>query len=760
MLHALLLLVAVGSLVFGVQDMIRTSSEIAQPAVTSAECPPPGAGRRLVRLNADAGPAAVMSYRMRGDGPPAGQPVVLLALNPPTGKHIVVRIAPADDGGRPLPGAVWRAGPTAGLIVPLPAAFVPMEGRERFPSGATISWLEREYEPSGSYPIAVLAGGAILLALFAFQMMGGRAPRASQRPEAPAPPDERTPFLTVEPSTVKRVVLVAIAIGAIAAVIVVRRDRAGEPKLYENPMVAVAGFAAAIAAAWGYFHKTSDGAVVCLGGLKRSDDPADPTGFVPWDEVRSLTRTGGGLSFLLGTEAGETIRLDLGSGAGAERAASAIAALVRPGILARLREQLMVGKEVDFGPLRLAADGVGWELPSGWRMTEFDDVEKIKVAGGTMSVKLVSSQFDDVTFKYQEAPNGFLLPLLFATGKSSARSSCRMSFRAETPPDPFLGAAIGMGGEDAWTVRVEPEVVEALVGHGRFHLVQAEAAGARGDPDALVAHVSRALALFEGARRSDLPEVRIALLALGHGMAETRQSSPARWAFERAFKLMEKDPAADPLQVARARHGLAVARWQCKDTEGALGDARRAAELFERHDGAPLVHVVLALNTLAGLERLEGHLLEAQQAVERLMARLERGGADELAQLGPQRLLALMQNVTLLVEQLEDTQLEVALHARGVEVCRQLAGADGLLVGQALFSLGTSQLANKEPAAACGSLEKALSIFETNLGEQHPWMAGCLDRLGEAYWYAGMRDQAEKAFELAAAMAGPKAAAA
>jgi hypothetical protein len=753
MLHALLVLAAVGSVALGIHDLVRTSSDVAAPAVSSTDCPP-GAQRRFVKINASAQPAALVAYRGAGEPGGTGQPVVLLALDAPH-RHAIVRMAPADAHGRLVNAAPWRGGPVSGLLVPLPAGMAPMQGHERFPSSVTVSWLQFEYEPTLAFPIAFTAGGAVWLGLLCWVLSLARPKKREDGAEQPLaePPDARTPYLTVPPTTMKRLVLVAAAIAAVGGAYVVRRDRLGDPKVFESPLLPLVAHAAAIGLGFLYFKRTSDGAVVCLGGVMVSEDR-----FVRWDQVKTLTReSGSGYTLVLETQDGESVRLELGGGGEGARQASAIATFARPAILAALRELILVGKEVEFGQIRLASDSIGWELATGWRMSEFDDVEKIKVADGKMTIKLLASEFDDVVFPYQQAPNGFLLPLLIAGGKHSGRSTCKMSFRApDAAVDPFLGPPLTLSGGDAWIAHIERDVADALVKQAQSHVATAQASSARGGATAALAHVTRALALFEAAGRSDPPEVRGALLALGHAMLETKQPTPARHAYERAFRLLEADRSSSVLDVGRARHGLAVARWQCKDSTGGLADARRATELLAK--GAPLAELAIAFNTLAGLERAEGHGDEAQDALEKLLQRLEHASNEELADLGPARLLAFMQNATLVLAPLEEPAVLAKAYARGVELMRRTAGPEALLVGQGLFSLGQTQLAARNAAAAAESFEAALAIFESHLGEQHAWMAGCLDRLGEAYWYSGARDQAQNAWELAAGVPGAKAA--
>jgi tetratricopeptide (TPR) repeat protein len=752
MVRVLLLLAAAGIAVFGFQDYQRTSAELRATPLRGENCPR-GKKPQVVRLQVDPAPAATVLYQVKAD---ANTKFCLQALTKPApGAHVVVRLSPAGPSGEPQsPG--WKEPATTALLAPVPDALVPVDPQAAFPPGCTISMLVNEYEPSVAYPGVMMAAGALgLLLLLAPGMLAPKSKEAEQEVEETGPPvpDEQLPLHTVEPDTGTGLVLAVVCIALLAGTGLVRQDRMGGPGVWGNPLIAVIGCAAAMACGFQALRSAGQYVVLCTGGVRLTDDPAEPGRFLRWDQIQSLSRTGRGYTLTLRPKVGSKIVLNLGTGDDAHRIACCVAALLQPLILPRVRDYIGTGKELDLEQLRLSPEAIGWELTKGWRMNEFDDIQSIRIEDGVMIFKLPASHFDDLRTNYQELPNGFLLPILLLTGKKSAASECKLSWKSQTEPNPFLGTPMNLTGRDAWLMGPDSATAAILVRQGQFYLEESEKAAAAGQNAEALTACNRSLACFWASGEPHHKEIWKALLALGHYMLGQKQPAAARDAFQKAVKLIEADEKPDLGEIARAYTGLALARWRGKDPLGGLEEATRAAAVLQKGAPAPLLQRVMVYNMLAGLHQNEGHNAEAEAAMQQVMELLEGANPSELPENFQSQVLAYIQNYSQVAVDFQDTAMAESVHLRGVALCRKLFGEKCLLVGQGLFSLGTSQLACKKPAEAAATFEEAVTIFEKELDEKHPWMAGCLDRLGEAYWYAGRREEADGAWEISASIA-------
>ena len=586
-----------------------------------------------------------------------------------------------------------------------------------------------------AYPLILLVAGAAGAALLLAPRTAAAAPGAAA-PES-GPPDERQPFHVVEPAIGTALALAAVSAAAAGGLMLARWQHAAG-----NPLLALLGSGLALGAGWRSTRRTGAGATLCLGGIQPAGEGA---AFVPWRELASLARErGAGYTLTLRGPRTGPIRLELGDGPEAARTASSVGAFLRPWLLTRARDLLAAGKPLDLEQLQLSSEAVGWELTNGFRMHEFDDLQAVRLHDGRMTFRLVSSESDDLAVRYQELPNGFLLPALLVTQKRSVRSTCAIGWKQPgISGDALLDPPLALEGEDAWVAQVEPATRAALIQHGRFWLERAEERES-------VALVARALAFFEAAGRPEARCVWEASLAFGHYMLEAKQPGPARDAFERARQMLSRAHDHADVEDARALHGLALARWKAKDAPGAMLSARSAVDALGEGAGVPLVHLVMIVNTLAGLQHAEGQGVAALELMDWLLARLEEAAPGELPEHEEELVLSVVRNYSKLAEEMHDAKLLVDVHARGVAACRRLFGAGSLIAGQGLFSLGSSLLDNHDAAAAVSVLEECVAIFEQSLGERHPWVAGGLDRLGQAYWHVGRREHAEAAWQLAA----------
>lgn len=650
-----------------------------------------------VRLFAEPAPAAVAYY----DTGVRNQRMVAMAFEKPVpGKHVVVRLAFADAHGKAIGREPWRGGNISGILVPLPASFKPAANATPFPPSCPVSVVMLEYDPQLGFPLVMVIAGAIACILL---LNTARGPQSMfDHPRVPPPAGERTPYHEVRRPLSKILLYGGTCAFGLALTLAVRTQRLGGPQVFENPLVAIAGCAIAIVMGWLLLERSGTHALICLGGVE-VDPGGESSRFVRWQDVTSLRRLGSGYTLLMATEL-STVRLELGSGAEAQRAASAIAAHLRAWLLPVLRERLMSGKVLEMGKVELGCDEDG----------------TLELAGDTTNLAA----------RFQELENGFLLPTLL----SSSRTNSDLTLETT--------------GDAAWIEKRDAATLAALKAHGTHMLDLSEKAAASDDPVTMSRYAQRALTFWETAGELETPEVGKALLVIGHALLGQGQAMLARHAFDRAAPLC----VSDPIEHARAYHGLAVARWLDYDPAGALDIVRSAYDILDGVEQPPLYHLLIVLNTYAGLQLTEGHLVEAQELMELVLVKLENANPGDLPEGCENEVVSLIQNYSLLCAGLYDPKGMAAMHARATGALATLYGLKHALVGQALYSLGTSQLAAREPAAAVATLEAALGIARHTHGGNDAAIAACLDRLGEAYFHSGHEDKAHDAWQRAAAL--------
>lgn len=714
--------------------------------MVSAQCALSPGEFRYVRLTADARPATIAIYERVNDA--EKQRFALVSLSDPTsGAPIVVRMYPATEAQTESGSYPRDPGPVAGVLGPLPLGLAPAAGHAAFPAGCPIYWLDTEGSPR-DYVVSCLfiaAGALCLIVLIRIKAIVRRIAKARAvvpDTDAPAAPrdaaNEEKRFGTLPSPHVKVVLFLSACLLTLAGLAAARYLRT--PVLYNSRLIALAGLGLAGWAGWLALARYG-GVTLCYGGLLFDDARLSPVPFVRWDEIDGVKReaptTGStaALTLTLRTISGQTIRLELGSGPEAVRTGASIVSLIRPWLLPRLRARIRAGKGIDFGHLRMTDDSVGWEGSKGFRMYEFVDLEITRIESGYLYFRMLGSTLDDNRCLYQEMENGFLLPLLLLIFMKKLRSQCKVGWQAvDTGFDPFLLPHMLLTGPDAWLAPTKPVFPEELARLGQAMLNLAVAAHQAGDAAKALPMACQALDFFESADNKEHPGVSVALLLAGHLQLELSQAAEAWETFGRAVKLLERLPSTAPQELGRALNGLAVTLWRCREGVLAQEAATRAVGAYDRApDAAPLDRAI-ALNTLTGLLHWRGLSDEARPLMERTLATLEEYAAQPGARLPEPQLVAFIKNLSGMVAERAERASRVDLHGRCVQLCCRLMDNENPIIAIALFAHGDSLLDVNDLAGAAAAFEQALARFEAHYGEQHVWIAACLDRLGDVYW--------------------------
>jgi tetratricopeptide (TPR) repeat protein/predicted Ser/Thr protein kinase len=187
------------------------------------------------------------------------------------------------------------------------------------------------------------------------------------------------------------------------------------------------------------------------------------------------------------------------------------------------------------------------------------------------------------------------------------------------------------------------------------------AEGRLGKYDDALAHLRQARAMFVAAYGERSTHVGMADLSLGNLMSQQNKLEEARVLLAQAFATLSAVLPPDHINIAIAEQGLAVVQDLLDRCDESIPHHQHVVAIFERtgRGGPGLANELLNLGScLADV----GRLVEAREAIERGIAKLDAAGVSELEHLAPWMRLA-------------DLEWREGKHAKAIALARKVYAA-------------------------------------------------------------------------------------
>jgi len=254
----------------------------------------------------------------------------------------------------------------------------------------------------------------------------------------------------------------------------------------------------------------------------------------------------------------------------------------------------------------------------------------------------------------------------------------------------------------------------------------------------------RALRCYEKALGPDDPRVAKAIHNLANSLGWLGEHTRAKELYERELEIFEKAYGPDSLDSADALLSLGNVFNELGES-GEIELLQRSLTIYERELGPDHPNVATTLNNL-GLVLLEnGNYLRARDLLERSLAiRVQRLGEDNIETGGPHI------NLGILYSTIVDPSRAAEHYQRAVKVASAIS--HGVMEAVALANLGILKQDGGDYLESIRCYERALALFEDDLGPEHGRIAWALSSLGYAKMEIGDYGEArillEKALEM------------
>ncbi|PTL85778.1 serine/threonine-protein kinase [Vitiosangium sp. GDMCC 1.1324] len=216
-----------------------------------------------------------------------------------------------------------------------------------------------------------------------------------------------------------------------------------------------------------------------------------------------------------------------------------------------------------------------------------------------------------------------------------------------------------------------------------------------------------ALANLEAALGPSHPDVAFALQALGSTQAELGRSEEALASHQRALEIFESVYGAENQTVAVALTYVGIQKGNLGRHEEALKDHRRSLALWEKLVGPEHPDVATCLQVFGGALREAGRPGEALEVLRRSLRIRQRVLPAHDPQLG-----LLNQELAATLMDLGRPSEALVAYRSALEDLERALGPEHPDVGRALTGQGRALLAMKDPRAAIGPLERAVTLWD------------------------------------------------
>lgn len=292
-----------------------------------------------------------------------------------------------------------------------------------------------------------------------------------------------------------------------------------------------------------------------------------------------------------------------------------------------------------------------------------------------------------------------------------------------------------------------PDVATALNNLGGFYRIQ----GRYNEAEPL--H-KRALSIQEQQLDSNDPNTAVGLSNLAIVYQAQGRYTEAEPLLLRSLAILEQQLDKDHPDLAKPLNNLA----SLYQYQGRYGEAEplllRSISIREQQLGKDHPDLTIALNNLASLYEMQGHYSEAELLLQRAIA------------IGEQHLGSDHPNVALYLSNLANIYREQRrgmanpfrepenysseaepLYQRALAIWEQQLGTDHPNVGSILNNLADLYRMQKRYSEAEPLYQRALAILEQQLGGDHPDVARTLNNLAEVYRQQGRYGEAEPLYE-------------
>ena len=275
----------------------------------------------------------------------------------------------------------------------------------------------------------------------------------------------------------------------------------------------------------------------------------------------------------------------------------------------------------------------------------------------------------------------------------------------------------------------------------------------RGNWDRAKPFLDRSFAIRKEALPPDELEVADSLKDLSYWYGEMDQYDTALDYVSRALDIRARKLGPDHPLIAEALVGLGRVHWYLGDYEAAESEIHRAIAIRQRQkppDGRALGG---AFRVLANMEAENGDYASARTHFEQGLAVLNRtiGANRSVTAIGETMYAAFLSD---LGERVEARRL----YEHALSTFEKL-GVDNSHKGRALLYLGGLLQRNRDYERARACYERALPIFEKQIGPEHVMVAECLRQLGSLCFELGDNARAgeliRRALEIEEKLRGP-----
>lgn len=262
----------------------------------------------------------------------------------------------------------------------------------------------------------------------------------------------------------------------------------------------------------------------------------------------------------------------------------------------------------------------------------------------------------------------------------------------------------------AWLVQSRgklPHAAEPPMRGVTVDLAEGRLASARGDHEAAVASMSRAIETLR--KRSPRPELALAraLQLLGGAESAGRRDAQARAAYAEGLELAERTGAH--LTTARLSHDLAIHELEAGEIDRARQLFETALQIYESFFGE---RALIALDTRIGLVRV--HMLRGDQSAALIHAQAARATLEGGDNVDPQSRALVMMMLGGLQQRAGDFENASTAYAQAREAFLVMPEVDEAEVAMAESSLGDCQRALAQLPAALRSYRRALDRLEAH----------------------------------------------